>query len=217
MDAKLAEMYGTNQVDETDAETLATAAFAEKMASAEENADANIDGMSDEEAESLAQSLISDDDETASTEEPSEAASEEAEEEEEEKVASAEEVLKEKIAEADYLGRVMAHAFVQERRKIASAEADKVKAAAKKDDGKVMGHLKQKKANAETEDKVSALDQLAMARAQEILKASGIEPEQEKQSSIDEEKAAQLAAKVDARAFELLKEQGYEIVEQEQK
>lgn len=216
MDAKLAEMYGTNQADETDAETLATAAFAEKMAAAEEDADTNIDGMSDEEAESLAQSLLSEDEQTETAEEPSEAATEETEEEEE-KVASAEEVLKEKIAEADYLGRVMAHAFVHERRKIASAEADKVKAAAKKDDGKVMGHLKQKKANAETEDKVSALDQLAMARAQEILKASGIEQEQEKKSSIDEEKAAQLAAKVDARAYELLKEQGYEIVEQEQK
>lgn len=273
MDPKLAEVYQTNQPDEADVEALATAALAEKLAEADE---VNVDGLSDEEAEALASQIIDGDSASAEGEEQPEAeAAAEEPAEEEEKTAGEEEQLtpeQEKIAEADYLGRVMAHAYVAERKEIekqAAAETAKTAgkldnlkgavamtgaAASKKKDavkagaGKVMAHLKSgkgkaqaagaaaltgaggagymagkmskdKKASAEQPaeaEQVSALDQLAFARAQEILKANGIDPnaeqateEQEKKSSIDEEKVALLEQKVNERAQAMLTEAGY--------
>lgn len=101
MDAKLAEIYGTNQVDETDIEKMAAAELAEELA---ENEEANIDGMSEEQIEALAEQVLAGDD-----------SSEEYYEETEEGI---EKESQEKLAEADYLGRVMAHAYVNELRGI---------------------------------------------------------------------------------------------------
>lgn len=220
MDSQLAKVYGTDQVDETDVEALATAELATKLAAADE---INVEGMSDEEAEALASEILN-----AGTEEetPAEEPAEEVaqEQEEGEKTAGEEAELspeQEKIAEADYLGRVMAHAYHHERKEIEKSAAAKpvVKTAAKKDGGKVMGHLKMggkaKKASAEEaetkEEKVSALDQLAQARVQEILKENGIDPnaESEKQSSVDDEKVALLQDKVNERAAAMLADMGY--------
>lgn len=283
MDPKLAEAYKTNQADETDVEALATAALAEKLAAADE---VNVDGMSDDEAEALAAQLLEGSEEQAPAEEP---AAEAQPADEGEKTAGAEGEQaeepkltpeQEKIAEADYLGRVMAHAYVAERREIekeaaakaktaskldnlkgavamtgaaASKAADKGKAALKSGGGKVMEHLKakgktyagigavgggsaaagyaagkskSKKASAEqpaeeTEQKMSALDTLALARAQEILKEHGIDPtaqaeETEKKSSINEEQADLLAQKVEERALALIADAGYELPAQEE-
>ncbi len=211
MDAKLAEIYKTEENLQNEAEALATLNMAEKLASADE---LNVDGMSDAEAEALAAQILGGDEtveESAQEEEPAEDKAEETEESEE-KTASEKE-MQEKIAEAEHLGRVMAHAFVSEKSKIAMARAEKAKTAGKKDpkDGKVMGALKAKKASAEpAEEKMSSLDQLAIARAHEILKENGVELEgQEKQSSINEEQAAQLQEKVQNRAVEILREAGF--------
>lgn len=204
MDPKLAEAYQTEEALQNEAEALATLGMAEKLAAAEE---LNVDGMSDEEAEALAASILGDE------EAPEQEESAQEQDEDEEKTAS--QVEQEKVAEAEHLGRVMAHAFVNERAKIAQAAAEKSKTASKKA-GKVMGALK-KKASAEAPEQqeeakpeLSKLDQLALARAQEILKENGIELEgEEKQASIPEEKVEQLQAKVQSRAEEMLREAGY--------
>ncbi len=242
MDAKLAEVYGTNKPDETDVEALATAELATKLAAADQ---VDLEGLSDEEAESLAAQIIgSDADDTSEKED--EEKEEKSEEPQEEETKEAQE----KIAEADYLGRVMAHAYVNERREIEkeAGKMDNLKGAAsaagkkaKETGGKVLSHLgshkkkymggaaaaaaggfaaskmKKKAASAEPEQ-VSALDQLALARAKEILKENGFEDapqEQEKKSSVSEEKAALLEQKVQERAVQMLVDAGYTFEEGE--
>lgn len=99
MDKTLAEIYGTNQVEEADVEKLAAAELAEQLT---ETGDAQID---DETLEALAQEVLSQED------------SEEASDEQAVSEPEMDEA-QEKIAEADYLGRIMAHSFVQESREI---------------------------------------------------------------------------------------------------
>jgi hypothetical protein len=116
MDPRLAELYGTNQVDAEDLEKAAAAEFAEGLT--EEGA-LSLDGIDGEELEALAQEVL--------------AGGEEQGEEVSEEETSEEEV--EKLAEADFLGRAMAHAYVAELREIEkSAESlgDEVGKAEKK-------------------------------------------------------------------------------------
>lgn len=87
MDPKLAELYGTGSVDEADLEKLAAAELAESLA-AEQGVD--LSGMDPEDIEALAQEVL----------------------------GGGVEDGQEKLAEADYLGRVMAHAYAQESREI---------------------------------------------------------------------------------------------------
>lgn len=128
MDPRLAEIYGTNSEEQTqDTEKVAAAQLAEKLAGDES---LNLEGMSEDQIEALAQEVLA-----QGAEEQTEAAAEETEEAEateetEEKQAS------EKLAEADYLGRVMAHSYVQELKNIEK------QAGAKETAGKVMGHVK---------------------------------------------------------------------------
>lgn len=82
--------------------------------------------------------------------------------------------LQEKIAEADALGRVMAHAYVDELGKIASAPdalAEKKAAFAKELRSKVAGE-----AHPQAEKK-AAFEVAAQLRAAEILVSNGINPE----------------------------------------
>jgi hypothetical protein len=209
MDPQLAAIYGTDQSGE-DTEKVAAAELAEKLA-AEGDAEVETDSFTPEQIEELAQAAMAG--EEAAVEEPEQAEEQEAaagdegeeqaeesedEEEVEEEKTSAAAEAQEKLAEADYLGRVMAHAYTQELRKIAAAEAGEAEE----------GEEKVAAEGEEQEEQVTALDQLATARAQEILKANGIEPEAEKTSASEEEQAA-LAAAVDARAVELLTQAGY--------
>lgn len=117
MDPKLAEIYGTNQASESDVEKLAAAELAEELS---ENDEANIDGMSDEQIEALAAQVLA----GAEGEEQ-----EQVEEQSEEETDQDPESL-EKISEADYLGRVMAHSYVNELRSI---DAEMQKEAASKE------------------------------------------------------------------------------------
>lgn len=107
MDPKLAAIYGTNQSD-ADLEKLAAAELAEGLA----NDDAvDTDGLTEEELEAVAQDVLN-----ASAEGEEEGGNIDGEQEK----TSAAEAAQEKLAEADYLGRVMAHSYNQELQKIAS-------------------------------------------------------------------------------------------------
>ena len=113
MDKTLAEIYGTNQSDD-DQEKLAAAAAAEELT---EDGAIDLDGLTEDDLEEMAAEVLASD------------ASEETEEETEE----VDEDMQEKVAEADQMGRIMAHAFVQERREIEKvAFLDKAKAQAGK-------------------------------------------------------------------------------------
>lgn len=140
MDPKLAAIYGTNQETDADLEKLAAAELAEGLANDDE---VDTDGLTEEELEAVAQDVLN-------------ASSEEGEEEggnidgEQEKTSAAEEA-QEKLAEADYLGRVMAHSYHNEMQKIAAAEQEKTAGmtsgqraaqAVKSKGGKVLGALK---------------------------------------------------------------------------
>jgi hypothetical protein len=109
MDPKLAEMYGTNQPDEADLEKLAAAELAEGLAGDDQ---IDVDNVSEEELEAMAQGVLEGGEEQPEGDEP-------ADEDQE------------KIAEADYLGRVMAHSYVQELRGIEKEASAKGVAAAK--------------------------------------------------------------------------------------
>lgn len=219
MDPKLAEIYGTNQPTEADLEKLAAAELAEGLANDDQ---IDTDGLTEEDLEAIAQDVLG---------------SNEDQDEEQEKTSAAEEA-QEKLAEADYLGRVMAHAYVNELRTIektagiadmargagkaiagqakqvgegfkslgtmarsprdgagavkdlvgtygvrgaAHAAAPELKALGVAGAGtlgagmaakKMMG----KKKESAAEEQYSAVDTLVLARAQEILQESGIDP-----------------------------------------
>jgi hypothetical protein len=102
MDPRLAELYGTNQVDEGDLEKAAAAEFAEGLT---EEGEMSLDGLTEDDLEALAQEVLSED--GAEMEEPAE----------EGEVAFTEEE-QEKLAEADFVGRAMAHAYVAELNEI---------------------------------------------------------------------------------------------------
>lgn len=112
MDQFLAEYYGTAQPAQDETEKAAQVELFAKLAAAE---GIDLNSMSDEQVEQLYNATFS---KEASEEEGEEKddKKEEAEKEHAEKKAAAE-----KFAEADYMGRVMAHAYVQEMRKIASS------------------------------------------------------------------------------------------------
>lgn len=94
MDQTLAEIYGT--LDEQDLEKAAAAELAEELADDEEM---DLDGLDEDDIEQLAASVLEDSDEDEDGEE-------------------VDDEFVEKVAEADQLGRVMAHAMHQELRGI---------------------------------------------------------------------------------------------------
>jgi len=273
MDQTLAKIYGTNE-EVQDAEKLASAELAEKLAEGEE---LNLDGLSTDDLEALAQQVLSGNADEGAEEQTEEQV--ESEDAEEEKTASDGAEAEEKLAEADYLGRVMAHSYVQELKNIekTAGKMDALKGAGKKvlksgrsamkavkgqakDVGRgfkdiaslaktprasleVMKHdlknngvkatlkankhigkalgvagaagaagavgakkMMDKKSEAE---QVSALDQLAIERAKEILAENGVALQEEKTASLSEEQVAVLQNAVQARAVELLEAEGF--------
>ena len=109
MDEQLAQIYGTNQSN--DAEDLEKTAAAELLVKLAEEQGVDLREFSDEEIAQLVQELYSE----KTAEEKDEKKEPPKEEKKEEKK---EEEAKEKAAEADFLGRVMAHAYVQELNQI---------------------------------------------------------------------------------------------------
>jgi hypothetical protein len=213
MDPKLAELYGTIQSEETDVEKLAAAELAEKLGEGQE---IDVNNLSDEDVEALATEVLAAEQGGAAP------------------AGDPQEVAQEKVAEADYLGRVMAHAYVAELKGIEKEAAAKTASG-----GKVMAALKTKKAGAmppaflkgkkdekesgkksekeskESEKKSSALETLAERRAVEICEANNIDPTkltlveapaQEKTSAADA-----LEQAVNAKAIEMLAAYGVEV------
>lgn len=105
MDEWLSQVYGTGQ--SSDIEKTAQHMMLSKLAE-EEGID--LSGLSDDELDALAQAVVSDD--GAAGQDHIEAAG----------GGGGDEELQAKFAEADFLGRVMAHAYTQELQKIAQEE-----------------------------------------------------------------------------------------------
>lgn len=112
-----------------------------------------------------------------------------------------EETEEEKLANADYIGRVMAHAFWNEKGELEKAASAKAGAAPS------LQNIV-KKASQQGQ-KPTALDVLAEQRAVEMLKEAGYtEQAPATQGKTDEQK---LKEAVDARALEMLKASGYPV------
>jgi hypothetical protein len=119
MNSALAQMYGTGGVDTEEQEKIANLELFAKLA-AQHNID--LSSLSDEQVQELyAQTFDTGMPKIASDDEDN------GEDDEDKKKAKAEEYVEEKkafqekFAEADFMGRVMAHAFVQERDEIEKA------------------------------------------------------------------------------------------------
>lgn len=131
MDPKLAAIYGTNQTTDADLEKLAAAELAEGLANDDQ---IDTDGLTEDDLEAVAQSVLdgSGGDEGEGEGEGQEKTSAEIDEE-----------AQEKLAEADYLGRVMAHSYVKELKEIEkTAGMTGGQRVAQKAGGKVKGFLK---------------------------------------------------------------------------
>lgn len=222
MDPKLAELYGTNQIE---AESVAADELAEKLAASEEM---NVDGLSDEDAETLAQEILS-----ATSEEQVENAEETETEESstettEEETPAEEETEKVAQAQADYLGRVMAHAFTQELREIekqASAELEKeakfdfkaMKDGAQKGAGKVGNFLKDKGGKAKDMAKANPGKAGAAAGAAGGFAAGRFSKKKKEAAAVTEETTTLSAFDTLAqqRAFEILKANGIDLAASE--
>jgi hypothetical protein len=100
MDEQLAAIYGTNQETYTEEDMQKTAA-AELLVKLAEEEGVDLNDFSDEEVADMISELYG---------------------EEQEKTAEPTDEDQEKLAEADFLGRVMAHAYTQELNKIAAGE-----------------------------------------------------------------------------------------------
>lgn len=202
MDKFLAEFYGTGGSEKTasaeDLEKEASVELFMKLAS-----DQNIDlaNMPDAQVQSLYTSWVqkaaqaggaAPTQKTAGEDDDDKKKREEAEKEHGEKKAAAE-----KIAEADFLGRVMAHAYAQELQKIASGQVEGAPAKTagelpeafrknmeakkggegdeKKDDKE---EKKDDKKEASVSKKASAIDELALGHAVKLAQANGFDPAQ---------------------------------------
>lgn len=176
MDRELAAMYGTPGATQEDTTKTAEMELFCKLAS-ENNID--LAQLSDEQITELYNATF---DKQASTEEDSAH-----QEPEQDKIAAAAEAefnqqkeWREKVAECDKLGRIMAHAYVQELSNIKTA-ADKSDESmppfmngGKKDEDKE--DKKESKSEEEDSDKeASAIDHLAAKRAVELAKEAGLD------------------------------------------
>jgi hypothetical protein len=116
MDPTLAELYGTNQPDETDLEKLAQAELAQELA---DEGGVDLDNLDGDALEQLAQEVL--------------AEGEQEGDEEAEKTAA--------LEYGDFMGRVMAHAFTNELRGIDKEAKAKELAAGAKAGVKRVGEL----------------------------------------------------------------------------
>lgn len=194
MDEQLAAIYGTGQPVAYDQEDLQKTAAAELLVKLAAEQGVDLNQFSDQEIGEMITDLYkSAQDEGAPPFPPKkeEDKKEEAKEEEKEKEAQA------KFAEADFLGRVMAHAMVQELNNI-----DKQASAAPAP------------APQPAADSNSALEKMAQQRAWEMAKEAGYvddkgnlvvpqKPEQQKTAA-----ASTLQQNVDVRALQILEAAG---------
>ena len=168
MDQYLAQIYGTASGASEDLEKTAQAQMLHKLA---EDEGIDLSGLTDEQMDALAQQVISDQDGV-----PGEQATAE-------EGVSAEEEAQAKFAEADFLGRVMAHAYTQELQKIAEEETKKEEEkekkmppfmAAKKEEeektasGPIAAAIQRLGGHVEGGNTAEYVEKLAEARAEEL-------------------------------------------------
>jgi hypothetical protein len=232
MDQFLAEHYGTNKTASPAQEDLEKAASVELFLKLANEEGIDIKSMTDSQVQALYSNWA-----TKAAEFPPKKEGEEPEEKEKEKVEEAKKEHEEKkaeaakIAEADFLGRVMAHSYVQEMRKIAADSTVKtagelppaLMAHMKGKDGKEPEKKEEEKEHEHEDKKASAIDQLAVRRAGEIVKSAGLDPEVATkkiaaaftlnliEGSTKVAAAADLATAVEVRALELLERVGYPV------
>jgi hypothetical protein len=198
MNKFLADLYGTAETvgagSSDDTEKLAEAKLLDDFFQAE---GIDVDKLSDDTIVKVAYQLFGDDSAIVKEASDESEAEEEAEgpvhEKKESKDEKEEEGEEEKVAQADFLGRVMAHAFHQEK----TAIEKKASAAPR---AKSQPKAKEKVAS-------PALDALAQNRALAMLKEAGYELPTEEDAT-EEQK---LAAAIDQRALQMLKEAGYPV------
>lgn len=117
MDPWLAKVYGTNDEASSDLEKTAQTFLLQKMAE-EEGID--LSGLSDEELNTLAASVLSEDDEQQTDPaQPGQEGYADPAQQQQEMLAKEAQA---KFDEADFLGRIMAHSYTQELEKIAAAK-----------------------------------------------------------------------------------------------
>jgi len=232
MNEFLAEIYNTRESigapkDNSDVEKLAEAQLLDETLRAE---GIDIDKLPGETILKLAHQLLGADSalvksaqaeayqgkETPAEEAKEEEAKEEKGEEKPEGEKSAsEETFEEKVAQADFLGRVMAHSYWNEKSTIEknAAMPEAFKKQIKKGDKKEPPKggkppFLAKKASADDKARPSVIDILAEKRASEWATAHGLVKTEQPAKPTDEEK---LAAAVDKRAFEMLTAAGIDV------
>jgi hypothetical protein len=139
MDAFLAEYYGTNKTASAPQEDLEKQASVELFLKLASESNIDLKSMPDTKVQELYDSWVSKTAAAAAAAAPAAPAAPAAEDDEEDEEKKKHEEAKkeheekkaaaEKVAEADFLGRVMAHSYVQEMRKIAAAAAEATPAA----------------------------------------------------------------------------------------
>lgn len=244
MDQFLAEYYGTNKTASATQEDLEKQASVELFLKLAKEENIDISKLPDAKVEELYTSWAAKVAEAAAPAGAAKTASEEKEEEEKKKHEEAKKeheekkAAAEKVAEADFLGRVMAHSMVQEMRKIAAdtkvAELPPALMAhmkGKEDgkDGKDDEKHEEKKDEHKHEEKkdedkkASAIDALALKRAGEIVKEAGLDPEVALKKiaaaytlnlvreSTKVASAPDVTTAVEVRALELLEGVGYPV------
>lgn len=236
MDEFLAELYGTRETigagesDTSDLDKLAEAQILDNMFEAE---GINVEELPDEAILKMAHQLFGDNSalvkeamegaekEEEETEEE-ETPEEEAKEEKEEAKEASEESFSEKLAQADQLGRVMAHAFVQEQSEIekqaaAGAAGKFLQAGLKKgkkllQTGKKVGEKAGKKALKAGKKAGKKYGPAAGAGAGVGLGVGGLAG----YLAGKDKKGSALDMLAEERALEMLKEAGIDIAEQQQ-
>lgn len=169
MDQELADMYGTTTEDQ---EKVAEVALFAKLAAKHE---IDLSKYSDEQVVEMYEATMG---KTAEEELP--------DDEQEAKLAAAAQAefqvkreWQEKVAECDKLGRVMAHAYVQELGLIEKAAGEVPPQFAKKDEGEKKDKESEEPKDEEGKDEekeASAVDVLAARHAVELAKEAGIDP-----------------------------------------
>lgn len=223
MDPFLAKMYGTAEAigaepSSSDMDKLAQAKMLDEMISAETGY--QFDEVPNEVILKVASQVFGDDSllKTAEDVEETKQATKEPEAQPEQtKVAeqekTAEEEAQEKLAEADFLGRLMAHAYVSELHNIekqaqegeSAEEEEKEEKEEAKEEKKPLPPFMKKEEKEEEAEKKAAFEAMAVERARAMLKEAGY--------PVEEEPTEQEVLKqaVDQRALELLKEAGYPV------
>jgi hypothetical protein len=201
MDEQLAQIYGTGQPVAHDEEDLQKTAAAELLVKLAESNGVSLDQFSDEDIQGMITELYQDKEAASKCSEgmpPFPPKKDEKEDKkdkgEDEGDEKKEKEAQAKFAEADFLGRVMAHAMVQELNNIDKTASPQ-----------------QQEKQAAAPEQGAALEQLAQQRAWEMAKEAGYVDEQGNLITPQQppkEKTSALKQAVDFRALQLLEEAG---------